>query len=763
MSIATRINAIEEHIGNAYNKLEDLGIDLTGIDKNIDNIAEMLDTVYEDYPKVSATGTEVTLDGTKAGKLSLDVKGNSTQETTTGKNKLNLNRTETSYSTGVTLTETNFYKNLAYDGGVGTSNTLNVIDGSNIKVTSRYGQGAGFPIPCNASEKWTLTATRSDNDGNLCFVYFDENYTYLSNSGNYASDTLTATTPTNCKWLVALFNVKGSTSKQVTFAKVMLEKSSSATDFEPYTGGIASPNPSYPQPIYSAGDEYTELEYIESTGTQYINTGVTTGNNIKVQAKAISTFGFTGEYSKKYSGCLLGGRKTSDNSNFSYTSGINNDFVGSGSSFLTITRNANTDILDVEYSNTKIDIKCGDYSYINNLSINITDAFNIYIFALNQNNSATSFGTYKLYNFKIYNGTTLVRNFIPCKRNSDNAIGLYDVINGVFYTNAGTGTFTAGTEKTGFISEKIVNKNLFDEVVEMGGYEISSGIKSGGSDRFRNKNFITIKENTNYYLSYQTIASCYVLFYDKNKVYLSNQLISRLADNQNGGTFTTPTNAKYMNFYIINTDTTQHIILELGTTKTNYVAHQEQTYTIPCQQPMRSIGTVRDEFVKVNGTWYERHNIGEKIFTNDDSFGTQYSNTTRSGFFITIGNIKPYTNSNIAPPILSTKFISVSMNVTWVPGNISMTTYENTQKAVRFFIEPNKEISDLKAILLNQSLYYVLETPTDLPCTEEQIAILENLPKSYNEQTNIYSIDVTPAYIEAEALLDIENAIGGAY
>ena len=71
MSIATRINAIEEHIGNAYDKLEDLGIDLTNVNKNINNIAEMLDTVYEDYPKVTGQGTELTLNGTKAGKLTL--------------------------------------------------------------------------------------------------------------------------------------------------------------------------------------------------------------------------------------------------------------------------------------------------------------------------------------------------------------------------------------------------------------------------------------------------------------------------------------------------------------------------------------------------------------------------------------------------------------------------------------------------------------------------------------------------------------------
>lgn len=37
----------------------------------------------------------------------------------------------------------------------------------------------------------------------------------------------------------------------------------------------------------------------------------------------------------------------------------------------------------------------------------------------------------------------LVRNLIPAK-NSSGTLGLYDAVNNVFYTNAGTGIFTAG-------------------------------------------------------------------------------------------------------------------------------------------------------------------------------------------------------------------------------------------------------------------------------------------------------------------------------
>ena len=41
---------------------------------------------------------------------------------------------------------------------------------------------------------------------------------------------------------------------------------------------------------------------------------------------------------------------------------------------------------------------------------------------------------------------TPIRSFVPCYRKSDNAIGLYDTVEGAFYTNAGTGAFTKGAD-----------------------------------------------------------------------------------------------------------------------------------------------------------------------------------------------------------------------------------------------------------------------------------------------------------------------------
>lgn len=50
----------------------------------------------------------------------------------------------------------------------------------------------------------------------------------------------------------------------------------------------------------------------------------------------------------------------------------------------------------------------------------------------------------RLYYLKLYQWQNfdLVREFVPCYRKSDNVIWMYDTVNGVFYTNAWSGTFT---------------------------------------------------------------------------------------------------------------------------------------------------------------------------------------------------------------------------------------------------------------------------------------------------------------------------------
>lgn len=46
--------------------------------------------------------------------------------------------------------------------------------------------------------------------------------------------------------------------------------------------------------------------------------------------------------------------------------------------------------------------------------------------------------------FEIYDGSTLIRNYVMAKRDSDNAVGMYDTLNDTFKASEGTEPFTAG-------------------------------------------------------------------------------------------------------------------------------------------------------------------------------------------------------------------------------------------------------------------------------------------------------------------------------
>jgi len=265
-------------------------------------------------------------------------------------------------------------------------------------------------------------------------AYYDKNLTYISRELVSGASGSILTIPSNATYLrLSCYNVDLDT--------LQLEVGGQGTSYESYA------YQEYPVnlgTILPSG--YTSVDYIESSGTQYIDTGIQTSNYIKIEAEVVNTFGL--QASSTYSGSLLGGRISSTDSNFSYTAGASNDYIGNGTSILTIDKNSNSDLLKITYSNSSINIKCSNYIYTNNnLVSNVTTRKNIYIFAMNNNDVATNNGTYKLYKFKIYDNNILVRNFIPCY-NSLNVVGLYDLVSNTFFTNQGTGVFTYGATTT---------------------------------------------------------------------------------------------------------------------------------------------------------------------------------------------------------------------------------------------------------------------------------------------------------------------------
>ena len=179
--------------------------------------------------------------------------------------------------------------------------------------------------------------------------------------------------------------------------------------------------------------EITELEYIQGSGTQYINTLFIP----KSTSKVVSDFQITEKRSKNNDVFGVVGQ-------FSFRQYANSDFFrtvcGSVADFETSVSILSRHVVEKTMTETKID---GLYSVSTDAS---TVSNTIFLFAYNAGSYVSNYGYLKLYSCQIYDNGTLIRDYIAAKL-SDGTVGLYDKLNSLFYINAGTGTFTAGPVK----------------------------------------------------------------------------------------------------------------------------------------------------------------------------------------------------------------------------------------------------------------------------------------------------------------------------
>lgn len=191
--------------------------------------------------------------------------------------------------------------------------------------------------------------------------------------------------------------------------------------------------------------EYQQVAYIESTGTQYIDTEYKptpkTGVEVDFQFTDLTT------QQRVYGATAAAGNGF-----------INQQFYINGSSkwayaFIDGGGNWISTGIDADKNRHKLQFNIKDKKYkIDNFDGTITDStrtnnsdWNIFIMASSNNSSSpTGQAKLKIYSFKIYEDSKLVRKYVPVYRKSDSEIGLYETIEGKFYTNKGTGKFNKG-------------------------------------------------------------------------------------------------------------------------------------------------------------------------------------------------------------------------------------------------------------------------------------------------------------------------------
>lgn len=354
--------------------------------------------------------------------------------------------------------------------------------------------------------------------------------------------------------------------------------------------------------------------------------------------------------------------------------------------------------------------------------------------------------------FIIRDNGVLVRTFIPAKRNSDNVVGMYDLVTNTFITNAGTGSFTAGnviqrelyTEGT---QEKITvsGKNLFDKSkAVLGDISATTGEPvSTFTYRFVS-DFIKVNEGDTIsfsgkmmYVGYSDEYDCSFIkaFYDSNKNFISG---SRLTANT---PLTIPTGVSYVRIEGYNTtmasghtvdlDSIKVMIVKGSTVATYEPYHAPQT---ALAEMLNKVGTYTD--IQEISTGAVTKNVGIKVLDGTESWGEYTYGGSPLSFQISINDMIETASSTSSTNFSNTHFQWVS--VLWGKSDIGYAV--STMKRMFFRRNTTDTLDTWKAYLASEYangtpviVLYPLATSTTQTTTPQAININKGTYKAITE------------------------------
>lgn len=167
--------------------------------------------------------------------------------------------------------------------------------------------------------------------------------------------------------------------------------------------------------------KYTQVEYLKSTGTQWINTGVRESDINYMELKF---------------------ETVDDSSGFMFVNattqlGVKDMRYGTENPGMYVIKQTYNDKWDFTNETNGKTYRNGNRG-----------SYYLYLFNLNAPGSSVNYinKSVKIYYYKVSLNGGLVFNGIPARRNSDNVLGMYNIVTGDFLTNVGTGTFEAGPD-----------------------------------------------------------------------------------------------------------------------------------------------------------------------------------------------------------------------------------------------------------------------------------------------------------------------------
>ena len=469
--------------------------------------------------------------------------------------------------------------------------------------------------------------------------------------------------------------------------KPQLEEGSTATDYEPYTGGQASPNPDYPSEVKSVGDN---VNLLPNNGTSKTVNGVDFTVNSDGSVKAIGT---------KESGTV-----------------------------------------DIRIA-SNLKYKAGTYTLKDGHIFVITD----------ENKGWWDSGTTKIFE----NDFTISDAYV----NVEGVVGT--TVDKTFYPKLEKGTVATPYSPygQGCVNVVVENKNLLN-ILNTNCHLLINTYGTTIKDTNYNSLIVDTRNKDSIYVSGDfSLLNSGVLrvgLYDKYP--LAGITGTRINKNSNGSIDTTNVNYVLLAFYADGqpfNDIQNSFQVEYGTTGTTRVDHQEQSFTIPTQQPFRKIGDYADTFEKIDGKWYEKHYIGEIVLDGTEDWAnlTNLNNgnyQTRTSVENKTSNKKGFCDKFTIDETwgIDESIILRSKNMIYLNINGERLSEISASGVKKWFSNNNTKVD------------CILAEPIYIECTSVQTEILEELSNkatSYKEETNIYSTDEVSPIFEVEAYADINS------
>lgn len=191
---------------------------------------------------------------------------------------------------------------------------------------------------------------------------------------------------------------------------------------------------------------YTAVDYLQSSGTQWIEMGVAPNQNTKAVLKIIIN-----DFNEIHGSSLIGSR-TDTNSNdqfFTYLDGVGRGrflFRVDGQTEAISWKELTTDkIYIVTLSGTEMKAELEDGTTVFSTTFSVSDFESTVTMALFRSKPLEPYRGFRgrIYSCKHYSGDELIQDFVPCL-DTEGVPCMFDLVSQKPFYNVGTGSFTWG-------------------------------------------------------------------------------------------------------------------------------------------------------------------------------------------------------------------------------------------------------------------------------------------------------------------------------